>query len=79
MTPITEIVIPLASMGGIGLLIWGASRFVSASRSTDQTHSDKIKDAKVERKTNAKEIKTLDSHRQDHHTRLVKLEEGRDK
>jgi len=60
MIPITDLVISVGSLGGIALVIWGASSFVRASRDADTTTATKLGDHREK----------LD----DHGTRLTKIE-----
>lgn len=60
MIPITDLVISLGSLGGVIMVIWGASSFVRASRDAD--------------KTTATKLGTHREKLDDHSTRLTKIE-----
>ncbi len=74
MTPITELALPFASVTGFLVFAYGVGRLVARLTKNDETHATQLEDAKTARKQNAEDIKTLDGHREEHGTRLTKLE-----
>jgi len=74
MTPITELALPFASIGGFLVFAYGVGRLVTRLTKNDETHAGQLADAKTERQANAAKLETLDGHRESHGTRLTKIE-----